>query len=125
MPKAVKDDVVRITRWTGGQHPTLSTITRQMKQEGLRPYMWMNMPNHRYAVRSHGYNKVLYVVEGTVEIMFPDSNQRVVLRAGDRTDIPAGVRRKVIERDLKGEPYDGKELHIDHIWPFASGGSNQ
>ena len=96
MPKAVKDDVVRITRWTGGQHPTLSTITRQMKQEGLRPYMWMNMPNHRYAVRSHGYNKVLYVVEGTVEVMFPDSNQRVILRAGDRTDIPAGVRHGAI-----------------------------
>ena len=79
---AVQNDVVRITRWRGGQHPTLSGITRMMKSEGLRPYMWMNMPNHRYAVRSHGYSKVLFVVEGNVELVFPDSNQRVVLRAG-------------------------------------------
>jgi mannose-6-phosphate isomerase-like protein (cupin superfamily) len=92
----VKDDVVRITRWRGGQYPTLSTITRLMKSEGLRPYMWMNMPNHRYAVRSHGYNKVLFVIEGTVELVFPDSNQRVALKAGDRTDIPAGVRHGTI-----------------------------
>ena len=89
-------EVVRITRWSGGQHPTLATITRYMKKEGLRPYMWDNTPNQRYAVRSHGYHKVLYVVEGAVEIMFPDSNQRIVLRAGDRTDIPAGTRHGTI-----------------------------
>ena len=93
---SVKNDVVRIRRWSGGQHPTLSVITRQMKEEGLRPYMWTNSPNHRYAVRSHGYDKVLYVVEGTVEVVFPDSNQRVLLRSGDRTDIPAGVRHGAI-----------------------------
>ncbi|MAS36124.1 MAG: cupin [Anaerolineaceae bacterium] len=93
---SVKNDVVRITRWTGGQHPTLSSITRKMKDEGLRPYMWLNTPNHRYAVRTHGYDKVLYVVEGSVEVNFPDSNQRVTLRAGDRTDIPAGVRHGTI-----------------------------
>lgn len=93
---AVNNDVVRITRWSGGQHPTLATITRSMKKEGLRPYMWANTPNQRYAVRSHGYHKVLYVVEGMVEVMFPDSNQCVTLRAGDRTDIPAGVRHGTI-----------------------------
>jgi mannose-6-phosphate isomerase-like protein (cupin superfamily) len=93
---AVNNDVVRVKRWSGGQHPTMSAITRLMKQEGLRPYMWMNMPNHRYAVRSHGYDKVLYVIEGSVEVIFPDSNQRVTLRAGDRTDIPAGVRHGTI-----------------------------
>ena len=36
------------------------------------------------------------VVEGTVEISLPDSNQRMNLRAGDRVDIPAGVRHGTI-----------------------------
>jgi quercetin dioxygenase-like cupin family protein len=54
------------------------------------------MPNHRYAVRSHGYDKVLYVIEGMVEITLPDVNQRMVLRAGDRIDVPAGVRHGTI-----------------------------
>lgn len=91
-----QNDVVRVTRWSGGQHPTMSTITRLMKTQGLRPYMWMNTPNHRYAVRSHGYDKVLYVVEGSLELLLPDSNQRTRLRPGDRADIPSGVRHAAI-----------------------------
>jgi quercetin dioxygenase-like cupin family protein len=93
---AVHNDNVRVVRWHGGQHPTVSLITRLMKKEGLRPYMWRNAPNHRYAVRSHGYTKVLYVVDGTLELILPDSNQRVTLRSGDRTDIPAGIRHGAI-----------------------------
>lgn len=89
---ALKQATVQVVRWQGNQHPTLSNITRLMQKEGLRPYMWMNMPNHRYAVRSHGYAKVLYVIDGTLEIILPDSNQRSTLRAGDRVEIPAGVR---------------------------------
>lgn len=93
---AIKQEAVQVRRWQGGQHPTISTITRLMQQEGLRPYMWMNMPNHRYAVRSHGYKKVLYVVDGSLEILLPDSNETVRLRSGDRVDIPAGVRHAAI-----------------------------
>ena len=92
----IKQSSVRVTRWHGSQHPTFSVITRDMKKEGLRPYMWVNAPNHRYGVRTHGYDKVLYVVEGTVEISLPDSNQRMNLRAGDRVDIPAGIRHGTI-----------------------------
>ncbi|MDZ4768641.1 MAG: cupin domain-containing protein [Chloroflexota bacterium] len=88
---ATPQDAVRLIRWTGGQHPTLSNITRQMQREGLRPYAWENTPNQRYAVRSHGFAKIMYVVEGTLEVTFPDSNQRVKMRAGDRIEIPAGV----------------------------------
>jgi hypothetical protein len=38
--------------------------------------------------------------------------------------IPAAVRRKVIARDLKGEPFDSSKHHIDHIVPFSRGGSH-
>ena len=93
---ATTEQTVQIRRWQGGQHPTMSAITRIMQQEGLRPYMWMNMPNSRQAVRSHGYDKVLYVIEGALEVTLPDSNQRVTLRSGDRMDVPAGVRRGTI-----------------------------
>lgn len=89
---AIQQDMVRVIRWTGGQHPTLSNITRQMQQEGLRPYSWENRPNYRYAIRSHGYSKIMYVIDGVLEITLPDTNQRVKLRAGDRIEIPAGIR---------------------------------
>ncbi len=89
-------DQMQIRRWRGGQHPSLSTITRLMQSEGLRPYLWTNTPNQRQAVRSHGYNKVLYVVDGQLEAIFPDSNQRVKMRSGDRLDVPKGVRHGAI-----------------------------
>ncbi len=93
---SIHQSTVQLTRWSGSEHPTLSTITRQMKREGLRPYMWFNTPNYRYGVRSHGYDKVLYVVEGSVEITLPDNNQRLVLRPGDHIFIPAGTRHGTI-----------------------------
>lgn len=93
---SIRQAAVRLTRWNGSQHPTASAITREMRKEGLRPYMWDNTPNFRYGVRSHGYDKILYVVEGSLEITLPDSNQRMRLRPGDRIDIPAGVRHGAI-----------------------------
>jgi quercetin dioxygenase-like cupin family protein len=93
---AIQQEAVRVVRWSGGQHPTLSNITRQMQGEGLRPYTWENRPNYRYAVRSHGYAKIMHVVDGIMEVSLPDSNQRVKLRAGDRIEIPAGIRHGAI-----------------------------
>jgi hypothetical protein len=87
---------VKVTRWKGGQHPTLEKITRLMKSEGLRTYMWTNTPNFRYPVRSHGYDKTLYCVQGSLELTFPHAKQRVMLRSGDRVDLPRGVRYSAI-----------------------------
>jgi mannose-6-phosphate isomerase-like protein (cupin superfamily) len=93
---ATRQTEIRLTRWNGGQNPTMSNITRLMQKEGLRPYLWENSPNYRYPVRSHGFSKVMYVVEGALEISFPDTRQSVKMRAGDRIDIPAGIHHAVI-----------------------------
>ncbi len=87
---------IRVIRWRGGQHPTYQTITQKMHEEGLRPYAWSNGPNFRYTVRSHGYCKVLYCVEGSLEVILPDVNQSVMLRPGDRMELPRGVRHATI-----------------------------
>ena len=38
--------------------------------------------------------------------------------------IPSSVRRAVIARDLKGEHFDSRIHHIDHIVPFSKGGDH-
>ena len=38
--------------------------------------------------------------------------------------ITKSTRRAVIARDLKGEKFDPQRHHVDHVWPFARGGSN-
>jgi quercetin dioxygenase-like cupin family protein len=89
---ANKKTSVIVTRWQGSGHPTESAITRLLHKEELRPYMWDAKPNQRQAVHSHGTHTVLYVVEGALEVILPDENLSVILRSGDRIDIPPTVR---------------------------------
>ena len=90
-----KTDMLRITRWHGSHHPTLTLMTHQLEQDGLRPFKWSNNANYRYGVRSHGHAKSLYCVEGTMEVFLPDTRQRVVMKKGDRIDIAAGARHSI------------------------------
>jgi mannose-6-phosphate isomerase-like protein (cupin superfamily) len=81
-----------LTSWQGGQHPTASSITKRLKDEKIIPYAWEQKPNYRYAVRSYTTKKILYVVDGTLEVTFPQHNFAVTLKAGDRIDIKRNVR---------------------------------
>ena len=101
---------IRIMRWRGGQHPTLDKITRQMQEEGLRPYVWSNAPNFRYPVRSHGYDKTLFVVQGSLELTFSQTKQRVTLGSGDRVDLPRGVRYSAIVGATGVQCVEGSQL---------------
>jgi len=101
---------VRITRWRGGQHPTLEIITRRMREEGFRPYVWVNAPNFRYSPRSHGHDKTLYCVQGSLEVIFPETKQRVTLRVGDRIDVPRRVRYSAIIGPSGAQCVEGSPL---------------
>jgi mannose-6-phosphate isomerase-like protein (cupin superfamily) len=83
---------VRVTRWRGGQHPTAQAISQILLKQGLRPYNITHGPHNHQAARSHGHNRVLYCVEGSMEVVLPDLNQKVQLRPGDSIDLPRGVR---------------------------------
>jgi quercetin dioxygenase-like cupin family protein len=62
-----------------------------MVDEGLDPYAWSNAPFDMYAAHSHGYDKVIYVVQGSITFGLPGLNQSLTLKTGDRLDLPAGV----------------------------------
>lgn len=62
-----------------------------MVDEGLSPYSWSNGPHDVYAAHSHGYNKVIYVVKGSITFGLPELGKQVALKAGDRLDLPAGI----------------------------------
>jgi len=38
--------------------------------------------------------------------------------------VSKATKRAVIARDLKGEKFDPKRHHVDHVWPFSRGGSH-
>jgi mannose-6-phosphate isomerase-like protein (cupin superfamily) len=103
--RTIKD--VAVIRWRGGQHPTAQAISQRMVGEGIRPYQYNPTPNFRQGPRSHGYAKILYCVEGSIEVILPDMNQSHVLRAGDCIELPRGVRYAEIAGSRGACCYEG------------------
>ena len=62
-----------------------------MAEQGLSPYAWSNGPHDVYSALSHSYNKVIYVVQGSIIFGLPELNKQLTLKAGDRLDLPAGI----------------------------------
>lgn len=84
---------MKVTRWFEEEGPTEAAIRERMAAEGLTPGAWSNQPGDTYEVHAHGYHKVIYVVQGMIRFTLPDSPEEYVdLMAGDRLDLPAGVR---------------------------------
>ncbi|MCL4273641.1 MAG: hypothetical protein KJZ77_07190 [Anaerolineales bacterium] len=81
----------RVTPWAGSTAPTESALRQLMADEGLAPYAWSNGPFDTYSAHSHGYDKVIYVVRGSITFGLPELGQSLTLKAGDRLDLPAGV----------------------------------
>ncbi|MBL8063036.1 MAG: hypothetical protein JNK32_08470 [Anaerolineales bacterium] len=80
-----------LTPWPASEPPTRSTLWQRMVTEGLDPYAWSNGPFDTYSAHTHGYDKVIYVVQGSITFGLPELNQLLTLKAGDRLDLPAGV----------------------------------
>jgi uncharacterized protein YjlB len=78
-----------VTPWTDSATPTQSSLWRLMTDEGLSPYAWSNGPHDIYAAHSHSYNKVIYVVQGSITFGLPELGKQLTLKAGDRLDLPA------------------------------------
>ena len=80
-----------ITPWTDPVRPAQSKLWQLMTDEGLNPYSWSNGPFDTYSAHSHSYDKVIYVVQGSITFGLPQLGRQLTLKAGDRLDLPAGV----------------------------------
>ncbi|HEX5836605.1 MAG TPA: cupin domain-containing protein [Anaerolineales bacterium] len=81
----------QVTRWADPAPPSQSSLWQLMADEGLSPYSWSNGPHDTYAAHSHSYDKVIYVVQGSITFGLPGLGKQLTLKAGDRLDLPAGV----------------------------------
>ncbi len=80
-----------VTPWTDPVTPTQSKLWQLMSDEGLSPYAWSNGPHDVYSAHSHSYNKVIYVVQGSITFGLPELGKKPTLKAGDRLDLPAST----------------------------------
>ena len=80
-----------VTPWADSAAPTQTMLWQLMAEEGLNPYSWSNGPRDIYSAHSHSYDKVIYVVQGSITFGLPELGKKLTLQAGDRLDLPAGV----------------------------------
>jgi len=80
-----------VTLWAGSTTPAESTLRQLYADEGMSPYQWSNGPHDVYSAHTHSYNKVIYVVRGSITFGLPELGQKLTLNAGDRLDLPAGT----------------------------------
>ena len=82
---------VKITLWPDNDLPSQAELWRIMVDEGLSPYAWSNGPHDIYAAHTHNYDKVIYVVSGSITFGLPELQRNLTLFPGDRLDLPKGT----------------------------------
>jgi len=80
-----------VTPWPDPVPPTQPSLRKVMIYEGLNPYLWSNGPYDVYSAHTHSYNKVIYVVQGSITFGLPGLGKQFTLKTGDRLDLPAGT----------------------------------
>ena len=61
----------------------------RLRSEASGCYAWSNGPGDRYGAHDHGYEKVLYCVDGSIDFVLEGSGETIALHAGDRIVLPA------------------------------------
>jgi quercetin dioxygenase-like cupin family protein len=80
-----------VTPWNRPEPPAETALRQLLTDEGLSFYAWGNAPHDTYTAHMHHYNKVIYVVRGSITFGLPQSGQALTLHPGDRLDLPAGT----------------------------------
>jgi quercetin dioxygenase-like cupin family protein len=63
-------------------------LMNKLRSEASGCYSWSNGPGDRYAAHSHGFEKVLYCVDGSITFVLEDEGKRLELKPGDRMVLP-------------------------------------
>ena len=82
---------LQVIPWNKDTPPTRVEIEQRLDSEGLTYYSWSNGPGDIYAAHVHTFDKILYVVSGSISFELPNTGKSILLKAGDRLELPAGT----------------------------------
>jgi len=74
-------------------------LMSKLRAQATGCYSWSNGPGDRYAPHSHGYEKVLYCVEGSIRFQLENEGRTLELKAGDRMVLPPGTVHSAVVGD--------------------------
>jgi quercetin dioxygenase-like cupin family protein len=87
---------LKLIPWSDQDLPTEAELRDRLVAQELKVYQWSNRPEEVYLGHTHGYHKILYVVEGSIKFDCPTHHKTFNLNPGDRLELPAGVRHSAI-----------------------------
>lgn len=79
-----------INRWQAPIQPNKSQLKLILENEGLEPIEENYPPNTKIPEHRHPFDEVRFVAEG--EILFSVAGTQLLLRSGDRIEIPANTK---------------------------------
>ena len=89
-------NVIHIEKWPRPNIPTEAELRQLLVNEGLDPTLWSSDAGDVFAEHTHTYQKIIFVVKGSITFGFPIDGEPTTLRVGDRLDLPAGVRHNAV-----------------------------
>jgi cupin superfamily acireductone dioxygenase involved in methionine salvage len=87
----MKQKEILVTPWTDNEMPDEHALRQILAAQDLHPYRWSNGPRDVYSAHTHPYDKVIYVVSGSITFGLPESGKQLELEQGDRLDLPKGT----------------------------------
>ncbi|MBN1221241.1 MAG: AraC family ligand binding domain-containing protein [Anaerolineae bacterium] len=87
---------LKVTPWRKETPPTEAELRATLEDQQLKVYRWSNAPEDVYASHTHGYNKIICVVQGSIRFDLPTRHETLNLKAGDQFELPAGIRHSAI-----------------------------
>lgn len=87
---------LKVIPWSGQTPPTEAELRDTLVNQELKVYQWSNRPEEVYAGHTHGYHKIVCVVEGSIKFDCPTHHKVFNLMPGDRLELPAGVRHSAV-----------------------------
>ena len=83
---------LKAVSWTKEAPPTEENLRENLEEQDLRIFRWSGQPDGAFPAHTHGYHKIIYVIDGSIKFEFPARQQAINLNRGDRLDLPASVR---------------------------------
>jgi quercetin dioxygenase-like cupin family protein len=87
---------LKVMPWTGEDEPTEEHLRETLEQPDATIFRWSNQPEDVYPAHTHGYHKIVFVLEGSIKFDFPVRHKTLNLNPGDRLELPAGIRHSAV-----------------------------
>jgi quercetin dioxygenase-like cupin family protein len=80
----------KVLRWKEAEAPTAEALRGLMERDGYRVFHWSDAPGTVYGEHYHSEAQSHCVVSGEIELELRGAG-KVILRPGDRDQMPAGT----------------------------------